>query len=68
MDIQKRLEVQARDARKDYNEFFLNPRKFLEQQAEFYEAYKKHSVAQWAVGTKLSSSHEVAKKIIDSIQ
>ena len=67
MSIEQILDRQARLAKDHYDEFFTDPSSFLEDQEAFQEAYKAHSVAQWAVGQKLESSYQVAKKLIDSI-
>ena len=67
MNIEQRLDRQAKLAKDHYNEFLTDPNRFLEDQEAFQQAYQVNAVSHWAVLKKLESSHQVAKRIIDSI-
>lgn len=68
MNIEKRLDINARNASEVVSDIYENPADFKDIDIkEFNDALQAKSIASWAVVKQIENSHGSAKKIIDSI-
>lgn len=71
MNLDKRLELQAKIASDNHKEWTYDTDAFMDfteaDVRDFQESYQASSVAAWAVNKQIKSSYDVAKKIIDTI-